>query len=82
MRVPCQAVIREPPGSSLKLCCLKFYPNSFPYLFDDAVPLLMANTHVHMLLVEELALIWNQNNVTHKLAHCKKQTKHRNCHKL
>lgn len=40
-----------------------------PYLFGDAVPLLMADAHVHTLLVEELALLWNQEHVTHELAH-------------
>lgn len=38
------------------------------------MPLLMANTQVHTLLVEELALLWNQKNVAHKFPHCKNQT--------
>lgn len=41
------------------------------------MPLLMANAHVHTLLVEELALLWNQKNVTHKFTHCKNQTQTR-----
>lgn len=38
------------------------------------MPLLLAHAHVLTLLVEELALLWNQKNVTHKFAHCKNQT--------
>lgn len=34
----------------------------------------MADTHVHTLLVEELALLWNQKHVTHELAHCKSKS--------
>ncbi len=30
----------------------------------------MADTQVHTLLVEELALLRNQKHVTHELAHC------------
>lgn len=42
----------------------------FFYLFGHAMPLLMAHTHVHMLFVEELALLGNQKYVTHKLTDC------------
>lgn len=45
-----------------------------PYLFGYIVPLLMADAHVHALLVEELALLWNQKHVTHKLAHCNRKS--------
>lgn len=54
--------------------CLKLYANPFPYLFGNTMPLLMANTHVHTLLVEELALLWDQKNIAHKFPHCKNQT--------
>lgn len=43
---------------------------SFRYLFGDAVPLLVADAQVLALLVEELALLGDQEHVAHKFAHC------------
>lgn len=43
------------------------------YLFDQSVPVLVVLAHIHPLLVEKLALLWNQQNVTHKLTHWKRE---------
>lgn len=45
------------------------------YLFGHAVPLLVADAQVRALLVEELALLGDQEHVAHELAHCKRQEK-------
>lgn len=45
------------------------------YLFGHAVPLLVADAQVRALLVEELALLGDQEHVAHELAHCKKITR-------
>lgn len=42
------------------------------------MPLLVANAHVHSLLVEELALLWNQKDVAHKFTHCKHKRRQAN----
>lgn len=46
------------------------------YLFGHAVPLLVADAQVRALLVEELALLGDQEHVAHELAHCKKKKNH------
>lgn len=51
------------PSEKQKLC----------YLFGHAVPLLVADAQVRALLVEELALLGDQEHVAHELAHCKKK---------
>lgn len=42
----------------------------FSHLFGHCVPVQVTLTHVHPLLVQELALIRNQQSVTHKFTHC------------
>lgn len=39
------------------------------YLLCHSVPVLVAFTHIHALLVEEPALLRNQQDVTYKLTH-------------
>lgn len=43
------------------------------YLLGHSVPVLVALTHIHALLVEESAFLRNQQDVTHKLTHWKTQ---------
>lgn len=66
------------------LCCRgerisPAWSSFFAHLFGNTVPLLVANAHVHTLLVEELALLWNQKDVAHKFTHCKHKRRHANC---
>lgn len=43
------------------------------HLLGYGVPVEMALTLIHALLVQELALVRNEQGITHKLSHCSKK---------
>lgn len=46
------------------------------HLLGDSVPVQVALALVHALLVQELALVRNEQGVAHKLSHCSKNNMH------